>query len=246
MKLIMTRDFLIGGDKTTVIVPIFGADNEEILEQADDLVGRELDLIEFRVDHCEDFSDIDELGELIVEIQEITKLPVMVTFRSKREGGASDLSDQEIYEVMSELVQSYNFTAIDIELDFAYRKELLKLARENGKLIIMSKHDFEKTPGIADMVDLLWSMDKAGADVCKLAVMPHSKCDVIDLMYATLQADQLIKAPIISMSMGELGKVTRLTGASFASKATFASNGKASAPGQVELEKVNQVIEILK
>ena len=45
--------------------------------------------------------------------------------------------------------------------------------------------------------------------------------------------------PIITMAMGELGAVTRTAGALFGNAMTFASAGKASAPGQIDVHAVS-------
>ena len=90
------------------------------------------------------------------------------------------------------------------------------------------------------------AMQRAGADLPKLAVMPQSRTDVLELLAATAEmADRHPETPIITMSMGALGAVSRLAGEAFGSAMTFANPGQASAPGQVSLEVVNEVLDAL-
>ena len=69
---------------------------------------------------------------------------------------------------------------------------------------------------------------------------------VIALLAATAEmADHHPETPVITMSMGTLGAVSRLCGEAFGSAMTFANPGAASAPGQVPLDVVNEVLESL-
>ena len=97
------------------------------------------------------------------------------------------------------------------------------------------------------MVARLTAMQQAGADLPKLAVMPRSPSDVLDLLAATAEmAEHHPETPVITMSMGALGAVSRLCGEAFGSAMTFAKPGQASAPGQVALDVVNEVLESLR
>ena len=89
-------------------------------------------------------------------------------------------------------------------------------------------------------------MQQSGADLPKVAVMPQSRADVLTLLAATAEmADHHPETPIITMSMGALGAVSRLAGEAFGSAMTFANPGQASAPGQVSLDVVNDVLDAL-
>ena len=96
------------------------------------------------------------------------------------------------------------------------------------------------------MVARLTAMQRVGADLPKLAVMPTCRADVLELLAATAEmADCHPETPVITMSMGALGAVSRLCGEAFGSAMTFANPGTASAPGQVPLDVVNAVLECL-
>jgi 3-dehydroquinate dehydratase-1 len=87
--------------------------------------------------------------------------------------------------------------------------------------------------------------DQLGADVAKVAVMPRDFDDVLTLLTATRQASKKLRIPLISMSMGPLGAITRLVGGVFGSSLSFAVGAASSAPGQVPIEDLNAVLEIL-
>ena len=88
-------------------------------------------------------------------------------------------------------------------------------------------------------------MEKCGADVCKMAVMPNSPDDVLNLLSATNDAHALINRPLITMSMGKWGLISRLSGELFGSSLTFGCVGNASAPGQIEADELNTVLQII-
>ena len=124
--------------------------------------------------------------------------------------------------------------------------KLVEQAHSTGVAVVCSSHDFAKTPPRAELVSRMVQMQQAGADLPKLAVMPRCRSDVLELLAATAEmADHHPETPVITMSMGALGAVSRLAGETFGSAMTFANPGQASAPGQVSLDIVNEVLDAL-
>ena len=94
--------------------------------------------------------------------------------------------------------------------------KLVEQAHSAGVAVVCSSHDFAKTPPRAELVCRMVQMQQAGADLPKLAVMPQSRIDVLELLAATAEmADQHPETPVITMSMGALGAVSRLAGETF-------------------------------
>lgn len=87
-------------------------------------------------------------------------------------------------------------------------------------------------------------MQQVGADLPKVAVMPHDSTDVLTLLAATVEMkNKYFATPIIAISMSKLGVASRLCGEVFGSAMTFASAGDSSAPGQIGLDIVNAVLD---
>ena len=125
-------------------------------------------------------------------------------------------------------------------------KTILDTAKEHGVYVIMSNHDFEKTPAKEEIVSRLRKMQEYGADIPKIAVMPKSVDDVITLLDATnTMKTQYADRPIITMSMGGTGVISRLAGEVFGSAFTFGAGKEASAPGQIPVAELRKVLEIL-
>ena len=115
-----------------------------------------------------------------------------------------------------------------------------------GVKVVASNHDFDKTPDKEDIVGRLRKMQDLGADIPKIAVMPQSKLDVLTLLSATEEMNRLYAdRPIITMSMAGTGVISRLCGEVFGSALTFGAAGKASAPGQMGVNDLNTVLNLL-
>ena len=136
---------------------------------------------------------------------------------------------------------------LDVELlSLKDPERAISRLHEHGAVVVASHHDFDKTPDQAVMLSVLDHMQKAQADIVKLAVMPKSMEDVLLLLETTLnfhRQDPL--TPMITISMGQLGLLSRLTGQIFGSCITFASMGEASAPGQIDAEELKEALAFI-
>ena len=111
--------------------------------------------------------------------------------------------------------------------------------------MIASNHDFAKTPPVEEMRRRLRRMEELGADAAKLAVMPVERQDVLNLLEVTLWAEQALGIPVVTMSMGKMGLLSRICGGLTGSAMTFASAGTASAPGQIPVDSMTELLKIM-
>ena len=137
---------------------------------------------------------------------------------------------------------------IDVELRMGDKNinKLVSLAHDNDVKVIISKHDFEKSPDKEKMIEDLLEMQKLKADIPKLAVMPNSYLDVIKLLEVTaIMNEKYSDTPIITISMGEKGMISRISGQVFGSCLTFASGSKSSAPGQISVDDLHTSMNMI-
>ena len=168
--------------------------------------------------------------DILEEAKKITSLPVDVVALNiaAAQSGYVDLIDVEA------------FTGDDVV------KTIIDAAHKAGVKVIASNHDFFKTPEKEEIIRRLRMMQDFGADIPKMAVMPTCKQDVLTLLSATLEmSEKYADRPIITMSMAGTGVVSRLTGETFGSALTFGASSKASAPGQVGVHELKQVLDII-
>jgi 3-dehydroquinate dehydratase-1 len=119
-------------------------------------------------------------------------------------------------------------------------------AHKTGIKVVMSSHDFQKTPPTEELVSRLQRQQALGADILKIALTPLDAGDVLKLLDATWQMrSRYTNLPMLTMSMGGISVVSRLSGEVFGSELIVGMIGQASAPGQVEVEKLREILDII-
>lgn len=249
MSCIPVRSCRIGEGRPKVIVPIVGHTETAILEKAAEFSTLRADCVEWRVDLFEGAKDLGAVARCAAKLCAALKDKLLlITFRTKAEGGNVSLTHEEYLRYIRTVLDTDCADLIDIEF-FTAGADLPMLiddAHTAGATVVCSSHDFRKTPPQAELVARMVQMQQSGADLPKVAVMPQSRADVLTLLATTAEmADHHPETPVITMSMGALGAVSRLAGEAFGSAMTFANPGQASAPGQVSLDVVNDVLDAL-
>ncbi len=240
-------EFMAGNPK--ICVPLTGTDEEQILHDLESLKSLDFDLIELRIDHYNHVDNFEMVRKLLGAVRENCEKPLLFTFRTSREGGVHEMSEEKYFELNRLAVESGFVDLIDVELFSSEEqiKGVVSHAHENGVGVVMSSHDFHKTPPKEEIVRRLVKMQDYGADITKIALMPNCEEDVLVLMAASLEMKNgKADRPFITMSMGALGAITRLTGDLCGSCLTFASLNKASAPGQMGVNITREILNLLK
>ncbi|MFU8924975.1 type I 3-dehydroquinate dehydratase [Acinetobacter puyangensis] len=228
------------------IVPITASTAAQALAQAQVIADNpDADLAEFRVDLLAFAADSKKVIALGKQLNQILKhKPLIATIRTHNEGGKLTVTDQEYEKIYREYLKQPFMQLLDIEMfrDQSSVERLTKLAHDKNVLVIMSNHDFKQTPDEQEIVNRLLKQDQLGADILKIAVMPQSKQDVFSLMNATLKVSQQSKKPLLTMSMGRLGTISRIATANMGGNLSFGMIGEASAPGQIDVTQLKQFL----
>ncbi len=239
------RKTIIGNGQPKIAIPITGNSQEMILKQANKIAEVKPDLIEWRIDYYKDLQNVLAFKATTIKLREtIGDIPLLITFRTQKEGGQMSIENKDYFSIYQQIIIQNLTDALDIEL-FLPRKmtePLLTKAQKAGITVIISNHDFKKTPTKNEIVDRLIRMANLGADIAKIAVTPKSTQDVETLLDATLDAHQQLTIPLITMSMGSLGKISRISGEIFGSALTFGTVGNASAPGQIKINELRKYL----
>lgn len=245
------KNITIGEGIPKICVPIVGVTREEILRQGKQILSLGADLVEWRVDFFQNVKELDKVLSIAKELRTLLpSLPILFTFRRKEEGGQQAISLEDYFTLNKEAALSGSVDLIDIELfsiEDSVQFQLLEQAIHNaGTKIIMSNHDFEKTISKQTIIQRLCQMESLGCDISKIALMPNKSQDVLTLMDATNEMlEHHATRPVITMSMGKLGMISRLSGETFGSSVTFASAEQASAPGQIPVIQLKEILELL-
>ncbi|MFF2753780.1 type I 3-dehydroquinate dehydratase [Psychrobacillus sp. NPDC058041] len=247
MKIVSIRDIHIGKDIPKIIVPLMGKNTDQLLLEIKTIKQSSPDIVEWRADMLEEIEDIDTVKSTLSAIRNaLFPTPLLFTFRSHREGGNKKITDSYYKQLLGEVVQTKETDLIDVELFSPHVNEIVEIAITHNVFIIMSNHDFEKTPVKEEIIWRLRRMQELGAHIPKIAVMPRSPIDVLTLLDATYTMNSLYAdRPIITMSMAATGVISRISGQVFGSAATFGSGIEASAPGQIPASELRRMLEIL-
>lgn len=261
---------LFDSEVPKICVPIVGQTEEEIIRAGEELHNSAADLIEWRADFFQELKEVEALHTVLGRLRSVLgETPLLFTIRTADEGGEIALSFAEYADILQNVAKTGMVDYIDVEMFWGYRtpeggvnfpdaevpemtaadschapvRNLVQDLQAHVD-VIGSYHNFEKTPPASEMTKRLFVMRQMGASIPKMAVMPHTKQDVLQLMLATLSAKEtLTDTPVITMSMGALGAISRVAGANFGSAVTFGCHGKPSAPGQLSLGQLQTMLE---
>lgn len=246
---IKVRHTLIGGPDVAVCIPLVAKARTVLLDQADNAVLNLPDLLEWRVDSYSGVENtIETLDVLAAMRTAIGGVPLIFTCRVHTEGGARPLSQNHRLDLIIAAIQSGHVDIVDIELrnGEGFIDTVKSVCRETHTPLMLSYHDFEKTPDETFIRDTLFQSRDAGADIAKMAVMPNDYDDVLTLMSATYQARaHSLDIPIVTMAMGKVGGISRIAGGLFGSDITFAMGHDASAPGQIPIDQLRQAMDVV-
>ncbi len=248
-KLITLRGRPIAGGKHPLIcTPLVGATAEAITGELGAVLPKRPDIIEWRADFFGAIADTGAVLEMARRIKAaVGDLPVIFTCRAAREGGQPIARDErEIGALLGALAADRCVDLVDFEM--SNREEHVRrvrdVTREHGVGLILSYHNFKATPPAAELAATFRQAETLGGDVAKVAVMPQNLHDVLTLLEATLAASETLTIPVLSMSMGGYGSLSRIVGWTFGSVLTFAVGQSSSAPGQIPIEDLRTALGI--
>ncbi len=223
-----------------ICISVVEKNERDIIKYIKEVSKLPIDIIEWRADFFINDSNFNDIVTFSNEIKKSTNKPILFTLRSSKEGGNIEYNNyQYIINVYNKVIENKCFELIDLELLTLKSndiKNLIKLCNLNNIKTIISNHDFTKTPSKKNIISRINKMIKLKCDIAKVAYMPKSKKDVMSLLDA---ASEIKDFPVIAISMGELGVISRI----FGSVLTFASAKRSSAPGQLEAMKLRYILD---
>ncbi|HZY17507.1 MAG TPA: type I 3-dehydroquinate dehydratase [Ramlibacter sp.] len=233
-----------------VCIPLVARQADALRAEAAAAGARGPDLLEWRVDFFDGIGRTAEVVALAAELRRLSgRLPLLFTRRSVREGGQPiPLDEAQVLALVHAVAAAGAADLVDIEMasDPVHIAAARDACRAQGLGLVLSFHDFDRTPPAAELLERFRLAHRLGADLAKVAVMPRRKRDVLALLEATLQASEELPIAVAGMSMGALGAVSRLAGGEFGSALTFAVGQAASAPGQMPVDGLRAALAVLR
>lgn len=195
------------------------------------------DLIEIRLDSLHDHTNI-------ADIAHCTKTPLIATNKPTQFGGKYTGNETERQNILLNAAKN-GFTYIDVDLGTPKQEQLIDKLHELGAKIIVSCHDFERTPPLPELEKILEKEMKLGADVCKIVTTAQTVNDNLTTLKFVSEAST--KTKIVCFAMGELGKHSRLVSPVYGAFFTFASldEKRKTAKGQLTIKEMKDAYENL-
>lgn len=213
--------------QTKIAIPIFKEDKKSVLEEVDTAVIRGADLIEFRIDGMNNPTE-----DIVCDIIDEIPLPVIATNRVDSEGGSFKGNEEERISLLNEAAKIADYVDIELQTDLKYIKEVTSHKSES----IISFHDFNKTPPLETLLDIV-DREKILGDIAKVALMPNSLEDTITVLTVLSHCEDTI-----AISMGDIGSYTRIIASKFNAPITFAVTTNSTAPGQIDIETMRLLL----
>jgi 3-dehydroquinate dehydratase I len=211
-----------------ICVPIVEKNYDTVLEAAKNSIDAGADIIELRIDAM-DHPNPDEVSNIIKDIN----YPLIATNRMVEEGGFFKGSESERIDILLAAAKHADIIDIELQTDEDYLNKIIKASKST----IISYHNFEKTP-TADFLLKIVNQERKLGDIAKFAVMPKKISDTLIVLNVLSQVEATI-----GISMGDMGRYTRVVAPLFGSPITFASIDNISAPGQLDVDTTKNFLD---
>ncbi len=193
------------------------------------------DYIEVRFD----FLKPEKVPEVLEKIKKDLNRMVC-TLRPKSEGGVFSGTEKERISILK-LIAEYNPFLLDVEYNTLKKNNhLVKYIKETKTNLLVSWHDFKKTPTLSKLKSQLAQMSKFSKNV-KIVTTAKNTNDSTTILQLYSKKG---KTNLIAFSMGESGRISRILCLHLGSPYTYVSLGKAVAPGQFSVDEVKKISKL--
>ncbi len=228
-------------DASMICVPL-AESQPDFLSRKIALFGKQADVLEIRLDALHNPADLN-----LVRLIQNKPCPLILTNRPRNEGGHFQGGEDERVAILEQAVAAgADYVDIELRTDDSLKGPLIKHAHKHGTKVIISYHDFNGTPSLDKLRNILIKQEKTGADIGKIVTMAQAPADCSTLLSIYCGHD-ISRFPLIAFCMGEKGKISRIASLALGGPIIFASPSKRAetAPGQIPLENLRQIMRHL-
>ncbi|MBD3260845.1 MAG: type I 3-dehydroquinate dehydratase [Candidatus Altiarchaeales archaeon] len=201
------------------------------------MVEDKVDVFEVRLDYLEKLKHLKKLSEI--------NKPLIVTCMPKWEGGRFELGEDERLKLLSLCLEFSEYVTYELRSKKTSIEKLVQQASQEGVKLILASHDFERTPSPKEICETVDCSLDLGADIAKVAYHPKTHSDVVDLLSVL---NHYPKGKVIALSMGAVGRISRILAPSLGSPLTYAKIGgsQAAGQGQYDVEELAEIRKLLR
>lgn len=153
-------------------------------------------------------------------------------------------NDDERRELLiTSIDEGASFVDLEVDSDEEYGARIVERARTKGCKVIVSFHDYEKTPEREELLHIVARCFEKGADVAKIACRVESGREIARLVGLLDSPD-----PPVVIGMGHEGAVTRVMAPLLGSPFTYGAreSGKEVVEGQLDCHTLRRVFNFLR
>jgi 3-dehydroquinate dehydratase-1 len=193
------------------------------------------DYVEIRFD----FLKAEQIPQVLETVKKDLK-KIVCTLRPKTEGGKFAGKEKERLSILK-LIAEYNPFLLDIEFNtMKQNKNLVKYLKTTKTKLLISGHDFKKTPSLTELKKKLNQMSKFSSNV-KIVTTAKSTADSTRVLQLYSKKENI---NLIAFTMGNPGRVSRILSLYLGSPYIYVSLGKPVAPGQFSFDEVKRIINL--
>jgi 3-dehydroquinate dehydratase-1 len=196
------------------------------------------------VEKCIESLDKVEMAEIRIDLAEFSNEEIRKVFSRRKKTIATcrpgKIMEEERVEMLKIAIES-GATYVDIEYEASpeYMNDIIDFAHRHQCDVIISYHNYNRTPELDELEEIVRNCYAQGADLAKIATHVNVNRDNSKIL-------SLYKDPgrLVSIGMGDLGRISRIVAPFLGAEFTYAAlnEGEATAPGQISYEKLNQFI----
>ncbi|PTD94701.1 type I 3-dehydroquinate dehydratase [archaeon SCG-AAA382B04] len=232
---------VVVGDEEVICGCVGEKDVFDMIDVAEE-IAEKVDLVELRVDYLDNPSSSDVKRQ--IANNEIDA-PLILTIRRENEGGDFVGQEEERAKLYVELMEFVDAIDLEYHTPDNYRRKIIQKAKEKNAAKIVSYHNFSRTGSVEELKIRLEECLELG-DLGKVATKANSPKDVLNLVRAAYYVKKEWGEPLVALGMGEGAKYSRVFGSYFGSDIIYASGGEQTAPGQLDVADVKEVVRRLR
>jgi 3-dehydroquinate dehydratase type I len=186
---------------------------------------------------------LDLLNFSLAQVKEIFSMPIQL-IATHRPGNISEEERKELLITAVEAGAAY--VDMEIEAEAAFKEAVKQVCRKKGCKVIISYHNYEKTPSRKELETIVEQCFKDGADIAKVACQVNCEADAARILSIyDYDRENNKEKKIVAIGMGEKGKIIRLVAPLLGAPFTFAalSAGKETAPGQMDRHTLQDILD---
>jgi 3-dehydroquinate dehydratase-1 len=197
---------------------------------------------------CLEILEKVDMAEIRIDLAELSDKDIIKIFSARKKliatcrPGKYSRSER-MHKLKLSIESGATYVDIEYEADDDFRNSLSEFAHVHQCDVILSYHNYEMTPELNELENIMHKCFELGADIAKIATMVNVNRDNSKIL-------SLYKAPgrLVAIGMGELGKISRIVAPFLGAEFTYAAltDDSITAPGQISYDKLNQyILEIM-